>query len=314
MPRKVFFSFHYDDVTRANVVRNSDQITRRYRKGARFYDMSLWEEAKKQGFRAVTRMIDEGLHGSSVTCVLIGQHTWQRPYVRYEILKSVARGNGILGVRIQDVGFSPHDRPDSHAGMFGRQLGANAFSPPFSRHRQVLGNQQGLASEQPARTLGSSPDALLAEVLASEPAQRPFLGNLAEVLASGPAQRPVLGNSPWLAVERSAPMLNAFLGGLFGGEPGLECIPAPGPNPLRYLGYTIDWHGGTVRFHEKGRDDRWREYPRVQAMPLRSLPWMSRLPDAGILEDLFSVYDWKQDRGSRYFPAWIEMAASQAGR
>ena len=310
MPRKVFFSFHYDDVTRANVVRNSDQITRRYRKGARFYDMSLWEEAKKQGFRAVTRMIDEGLHGSSVTCVLIGQHTWQRPYVRYEILKSVARGNGILGVRIHDVGFSPRDRPDSHAGMFGRQFGANAFSPPFTRHRQVLGNQQGLASEQPTRTLGSSPGAFLAEVLASEPAQRPFLGNLADE----PAQRPVLGNSPWLAVERSAPMPNAFLGGLSMGESGLDRIPTPGPNPLHYLGYTIDWHGGMIRFHEKGRDNRWRRYPAVQAVPLRSLPWMSRLPDAGILEDLFSVYDWKQDRGSRFFPAWIEKAASQAGR
>jgi len=314
MPRKVFFSFHYDDVTRANVVRNSDQITRRYRKGARFYDMSLWEEAKKQGFRAVTRMIDAGLHGSSVTCVLIGQQTWQRPFVRYEILKSLARGNGILGVRIHDVGFSPHDRPNRPTGLFGRQFGASGFSTPFSRHKQVLGNGPGLASEQPTRTLGTSPGAFLAEVLASEPAQGPFLGNLAEALASEPAQRPVLGNSPWLAAERSAPLPNAFLGGLSLGEPGLESIPAPGPNPLRYLGYTIDWHGGMVRFHEKGRDDRWREYPRVQAVPLRSLPWMSRLPDAGILEKLFSVYDWKQDRGSRYFPAWIEKAASQAGR
>ena len=41
MSRRVFFSFHYDDVTRANVVRNSDQITRRYEGAARFYDKSL---------------------------------------------------------------------------------------------------------------------------------------------------------------------------------------------------------------------------------------------------------------------------------
>ena len=297
MPRKVFFSFHYDDVTRANVVRNSDQITRRYRKGARFYDKSLWEEAKKRGSRAVTRMIDTGLHGSSVTCVLIGQHTWQRPFVRYEILKSLARGNGILGVRIHDVGFSPHDRPDSQTDLFGSQLGANVFSSPFRRNKQVLGNLQGLAPEQPTRMLGSSPGAFLAGVLAPESAQRPVLGNL-----------------PRLAVERSAPLPNAFLGGVSLGEPSLEHIPTPGPNPFSFLRYTIDRQSGMVRFHEKGRDNRWRRYPAVQAVPLRSLPWMSRLPDAGILENLFSVFDWKQDRGSRYFPAWIEKAASQAGR
>ena len=30
MARRVFFSFHYDDVTRVNVVRNSAQIVRQY--------------------------------------------------------------------------------------------------------------------------------------------------------------------------------------------------------------------------------------------------------------------------------------------
>ena len=297
MPRKVFFSFHYDDVTRANVVRNSDQFARRYRKGARFYDKSLWEEAKKQGSRTVTRMINAGLHGSSVTCVLIGQHTWRRPFVRYEILKSLERGNGILGVRIHDVGFSPHDRPDSYADLFGPQFGANAFSNPFPRHKQVLGNLQGLAPEQPTPLPNSSPGAFLAAALVPESAQRPVLGNL-----------------PLLAVERSVPLPNAFLGGLLGREPSLERIPTPGPSPFCYLGYTIDRQGGRVRFHEKGPDNRWREFPGVQAVPLRCLPWMSRLAEAGILENLFPIYGWKRDGGSVYFPVWIEKAASQAGR
>ena len=109
MARRVFFSFHYDDVTRANVVRNSDQITRQYEGAARFYDKSLWEETKKQGALAIKRMINRGLKGSSVTCVLIGQQTWHRRWVRYEILKSLVRGNGIMGVHIHDVGFSPRD-------------------------------------------------------------------------------------------------------------------------------------------------------------------------------------------------------------
>ncbi len=137
MARKVFFSFHYDDVTRANVVRNSDVIARRYQAGARFYDKSLWEEAKKQGSLAIKRMINGGLEGSSVTCVLIGQETWQRPWVRYEILKSMARGNGILGVDIHDVGFDPAvGRTTLLSGLFaptpapvGGLLGHGLFPP-----------------------------------------------------------------------------------------------------------------------------------------------------------------------------------------
>ena len=66
--------------TPVNVVRNSDQITRRYTKAARFHDKSLWEEAKKQGPLAIKRMINGGLDGSSVTCVLIGSQTWRRPW------------------------------------------------------------------------------------------------------------------------------------------------------------------------------------------------------------------------------------------
>ena len=107
MARRMFFSFHYDDVARANVVRNSDQIIRRYEGTVRFYDKSLWEEAKKQGPLAIKRMINKGLEGSSVTCLLIGQHTWEQPWVRYEILKSLLRGNGILAIHIHDVGFDP---------------------------------------------------------------------------------------------------------------------------------------------------------------------------------------------------------------
>ena len=85
-------------------MRYSDQITRRYETAARFYDKSLWEEAKKQGSLAIKRMINGALNGTSVTCALIGEHRWRRPWVRYEILKSLARGNGILAVHIHDVG------------------------------------------------------------------------------------------------------------------------------------------------------------------------------------------------------------------
>src|SRR5258706_854373 len=99
MARRVFFSFHYDDILAVNVVRMSDVVKTQYDPTSRaVFDKSLWEETKKQGERAIRNMIDGALDGTSVTCALIGQQTWERPWVRYELLKSFERGNGILGI------------------------------------------------------------------------------------------------------------------------------------------------------------------------------------------------------------------------
>jgi len=102
MARKVFFSFHYGrDVWRVNVVRNSGVVEGVSAAG--FHDASVWEETKKKGDEAIKKLIDRGLDGTSVTVVLIGAETANRSYVSYEIEKSVARGNGILGIRINNV-------------------------------------------------------------------------------------------------------------------------------------------------------------------------------------------------------------------
>jgi hypothetical protein len=102
MARKVFFSFHYRlDLWRVNVVRNSGAIEGVAAAG--FHDESLWEEAKKKGDDAVKKLINDGLKGTSVTVVLIGADTASRRYVSCEIERSVALGNGILGVRINNI-------------------------------------------------------------------------------------------------------------------------------------------------------------------------------------------------------------------
>jgi hypothetical protein len=102
MARKVFFSFHYErDIWRVNVVRNSGAIEGVSAAG--FHDASLWEETKRQGDAAVKNLIDRGLSSTSVTVVLIGAETAARKYVSYEIEQSVARGNGILGIRINAI-------------------------------------------------------------------------------------------------------------------------------------------------------------------------------------------------------------------
>lgn len=118
MARRVFFSFHYErDISRANVVRNS-WVTQD-REAAGFFDAGLWEEAKKKGDEAIKRMIDDAMVGSSVTAVLVGAETADRPYVKYEIDKSLG-AKGLVGVYVHNIknlngqtdsqGTNPFDR------------------------------------------------------------------------------------------------------------------------------------------------------------------------------------------------------------
>lgn len=104
MAKRVFFSFHYQDVIdfRANVVRNH-WLTKPDREEAGFFDASLWESTKRQGSYALKRLINSGLDNTSVTCVLIGSETYLRPWVRYEILKSFIKGNKLIGVHINGI-------------------------------------------------------------------------------------------------------------------------------------------------------------------------------------------------------------------
>ncbi len=102
MPRRVFLSFHYQrDIWRVNQIRNIGEIVGTAAAG--FHDASLWEEAKKKGDAAVKAMIDEALKNTSVTVVCIGAATAGRKYIDYEINRSIARGNGLLGIQIHEL-------------------------------------------------------------------------------------------------------------------------------------------------------------------------------------------------------------------
>lgn len=99
--RKVFFSFKYEDVSRAMVVRNS-WVTQG-KEAAGFVDAANFEKIKRQGDAAIQRWIDDQLKGTSVTVVLVGQHTCSSRWVRYEIEKSIEIGNGLLGIDISKI-------------------------------------------------------------------------------------------------------------------------------------------------------------------------------------------------------------------
>ena len=94
MARRVFFSFHYEnDIARSMTVRNS-WLTQG-KEAAGIIDKAEFEQIKRQGVNAVHSWIDKQLEGTSVTVVLIGAETLNRPFVQYEICQSLHRGNAV---------------------------------------------------------------------------------------------------------------------------------------------------------------------------------------------------------------------------
>lgn len=101
MARRVFFSFKYEDVSRAMVVRNSWKV--QGREAAGFFDSAAFERVKNQGAAALKSWINDQLKGTSVTVVLVGSLTCSSRWVRYEIDQSKTLGHGLLGVDISKI-------------------------------------------------------------------------------------------------------------------------------------------------------------------------------------------------------------------
>ncbi len=102
MPRYSFFSFCYEDVKnfKVNVVRNSWLLNH---SADSFIDGSIWEKEKSKGPTVIKNLIEAGLKKTSVTTILIGDETADRRWVKYEIVKSFEKGNGMLGIHINRI-------------------------------------------------------------------------------------------------------------------------------------------------------------------------------------------------------------------
>jgi hypothetical protein len=104
LPRKTFFSYHYvHDVWRAWNVRNSWVVRDTEEISRGFFDSSVFEASKKESDDALKKFLRNGLENTSVTCILAGTDTWSRRWVRYEIARSIIKGNGLLTVYIHGV-------------------------------------------------------------------------------------------------------------------------------------------------------------------------------------------------------------------
>jgi hypothetical protein len=126
MPRTVFFSFHYQrDIFRVQQIKHH-YITKDSYTEAGFFDGSLEEKARKHGDAVVKKLIDDGMSGSSVLCVLIGKETYQRRWVDYEILHAISRGMGVFGITIHKLKHPRKWEADFADGT--DNLGSNPFS------------------------------------------------------------------------------------------------------------------------------------------------------------------------------------------
>jgi len=102
--RRVFFSFHYDqDILRVGQIRNSGIVLAPGDTSVGFVDKASWESVKKSGDNTIKRWIDDQLANTSVTVVLIGSQTANRPWINYEVIESIKRGNGLFGIYIHNV-------------------------------------------------------------------------------------------------------------------------------------------------------------------------------------------------------------------
>ena len=103
MTRRIFFSFHVEsDLWRVNQLRAHLLTTDVHQVG--FFDAQEYEALLHARKSTIGRVIRERLAGTSVTLVLIGSETASRPFVHLAIEESLANRNGLLGIRIHEIG------------------------------------------------------------------------------------------------------------------------------------------------------------------------------------------------------------------
>jgi hypothetical protein len=97
--RRVFLTFDYGvDAARADQVRRSQESLEPGNEFVGSVDAASWKEIERQGDDAIKRWILSNLDGTSVTAVIYGGKTWTHRWVRYAIVESVRRGNGLVAI------------------------------------------------------------------------------------------------------------------------------------------------------------------------------------------------------------------------
>lgn len=99
MPRKVFYSFYYDDdAARVQQIKNMGRV-----ESQPLLTGNKWEEVRARGDKAIETWINEQMAGKTCLVVLVGAKTASRPWVQYEIKTAWKKGLGVVGIRIHGL-------------------------------------------------------------------------------------------------------------------------------------------------------------------------------------------------------------------
>ena len=98
---------------------------------------------------------------------------------------------------------------------------------------------------------------------------------------------------------------------------GIRCASSQstaqmGPSVLASLGYWAD--GGQVHFIQIDSAGKWNINRDVPAIPASEFYWQAPNNRITSLDTIFSRYDWVGNSGYVNLGAWVEKAATQAGR
>lgn len=112
MARRIFISCSYEDQMKAkgfNLLRWNKNVK------CDFVGRHLLDPVDSKNEQYIAAKIKEQLSGTSVTVVLIGKDTANSDWVAKEVAWSLEKGNGILGIRLEDGCETPKALTDCGA-------------------------------------------------------------------------------------------------------------------------------------------------------------------------------------------------------
>lgn len=129
MKRPVFLSFYYyEDVTRMQQIRNMGIV-----EGQQLLNPNDFEFVKRRGDKAVKDWIDNQMKYKQCLIVLVGTHTSERPYVKYEIEKAHEKHMPMFGIYIHNIhdlnGKCSKKGKDPFLEIFGRSNKYKCIDP-----------------------------------------------------------------------------------------------------------------------------------------------------------------------------------------
>lgn len=144
--RQIFYSFHFDnDVFRVQQIRNIGALEEN-----KPVSPNEWEQIKRGGDPAIKRWIEDNLKYKNCLVALIGQETYKRPWVLYEIKKAWDDGKAVLGIYIHNIncmktgkcsqGLNPFDYVSS---QYGNKLSSlvTCYNPPaYDAYNHIKNN------------------------------------------------------------------------------------------------------------------------------------------------------------------------------